>query len=93
MALSGVTKNHAMVNRPSKDFRKYGEIFFSTTDEVIIFKCKSFKRMYPEQKIASNSKSDRTPPKQIAVDGCYARLLLMYTYRGLFTTTQGQSTC
>ncbi len=29
----------------------------------------------------------------IFVDGCYARLLLLYTYRGFSTTTQGQSTC
>ncbi len=35
----------------------------------------------------------RTPPTQFFVDGCYARLLLLYTHRGFSTTTQGQSTC
>ncbi len=34
-----------------------------------------------------------TLPTQFFVDGCYARLLLLYTYRGFSTTTQGQSTC
>ncbi len=38
-------------------------------------------------------KGGRTPPTQFFVDGCYARLLLLYTYRGFSTTTQGQSTC
>ncbi len=38
-------------------------------------------------------KGARTPPTQFFVDGCYARLLLLYTYRGFSTTTQGQSTC
>ncbi len=27
------------------------------------------------------------------VDGCYALLLLLYTYRGFSTITQGHSTC
>ncbi len=38
-------------------------------------------------------KGGHTPPTQFFVDGCYARLLLLYTYRGFSTTTQGQSTC
>ncbi len=38
-------------------------------------------------------KGGRTPPTQFFVDGCYARLLLLYSYRGFSTTTQGQSTC
>ncbi len=40
-----------------------------------------------------NIKGGHTPPTQFFVDGCYARLLLLYTYRGFSTTTQGQSTC
>ncbi len=35
----------------------------------------------------------RTPPTQFFVDGCYARLLLLYTYRSFSTATQRQSTC
>ncbi len=38
-------------------------------------------------------KGGRTPPTQFFVDGCYARLLLLYTYRGFSTITQGHSTC
>ena len=38
-------------------------------------------------------KGGHTPPTQFLVDGCYARLQLLYTYRGFSTTTQGRSTC
>ncbi len=38
-------------------------------------------------------KGGRTPPTQFFCDGCYARLLLLYTYRSFSTATQGQSTC
>ncbi len=34
-----------------------------------------------------------TLPTQFFVDGCYTQFLLLYTYRGFSTTTQGQSTC
>ncbi len=44
-------------------------------------------------RLALHIKGARTPPTQFFVDGCYARLLLLYTYRGFSTTTQGQSTC
>ncbi len=43
--------------------------------------------------LKSSFKGGRTPPTQFFVDGCYARLLLLYTYRGFSTTTQGRSTC
>ncbi len=33
-------------------------------------------------------KGGRTPPTQFFVDGCYARLLLLYTYRGFNTRTK-----
>ncbi len=37
-------------------------------------------------------KGDCTSPRQFFIDGCYARLLLLYSYRSFFTTTQRQST-
>ncbi len=38
-------------------------------------------------------KGVRKPPTQFFVDGCYARLILLYIYRGFSTVTQGHSTC
>ncbi len=54
---------------------------------------------YPDLSLPCNTVVERPeinsnePSLSLAVDGCYARLLLLYTYRGFSTTTQGQSTC
>ncbi len=50
-------------------------------------------RRLARREVEEKVKGARTPPTQFFVDGCYARLLLLYTYRGFSTTTQGQSTC